>query len=289
MTETITSHTIKMDMNSSLERLLKEVGIIHNSENRIKDLEEKVEAFKAENEKLLNKAQGLQEFGFINTPTPKNKSIIDSEISKVSDQINELKEEIREKRYLEDTVAKYSLEYPTFKFIPTETMIEIMKKYNLVLGETCIYKKEIPNIALDILAGFTNKIKQKKFFIDAKFANRRTSSEPVLTYFSKRPAESMLGTEKPFNYIESNLKIIAPESHFENQVIKTNGEDIPKFIVNEDTRGYELNLAKLNEVVKNNAEPLDPILALEVDEGFIVLHAWDEEAHIPEIRNTFLN
>ena len=190
---------------------------------------------------------------------------------------------------MEQTVAKYSLEYPTFKFIPTETMIEVMKKYDLVLGETCVYAKEIPNIALDILAGFTSKIKQKKFFIETKFGGRRGNTEQGLTHFSKRHAESILGSDKPFNYIESNLKIIAPESHFQNEIISTNGENIPKFIVNEDTRGFELNMAKLNEMVKKNTEVLDPILCLEVDEGYIVLHAWDEEAHIPEIRNTILN
>lgn len=290
--EVITSHTIKMDMNSSLERLLKEVGIIQNSETRIKDLESKIEGYKAENAKLLKKAQDLEAFGFTNTPTPKNKGIIDENIANISQEIESLKKEIREKKWLEETVAKYSLEYPTFKFIPTETMIKVMKKYDLILGETCVYAKEIPNQALDILHGFKNKIKQEKYFIDARFSSPRFNSgetNPVLTYFSVRKSESVLGYEKKVNYIKSNLKIIAPESHFENRMIQSGSIQIPTFVINEDTREYEINLAKLNAEVKKNTEVLDPILCLEVDEGYIVLHAWDEEAHIPEIKNTILN
>jgi hypothetical protein len=281
--EVITSHTIKMDMNSSLEKLLNEVGIIHNSETKIKDYQDKIAAYKAENERLIKKANDLNRFGFVNTPTPKNKEIIDAQIGEYTKMIDDLKAEIREKKSLEQTVAKYSLEYPTFKFIPTDTMIKIMKKYDLVLGETCMYSKEIPTIALDILNGFNSKIKQEKFFIDAR------SVAGNLTYFSLRPSESVLGVEKKSNYIKSNLKIIAPESHFTNWIIESNGEKIPTFIVNEKTREYEINMAKMAELVKKNTEVLDPILCLEVEEGYIVLHAWDEEAHIPEIRNTILN
>lgn len=283
MAEVITSHTIKMDMNSSLERLLEEVGIIHNSETRIKDYEDKIAAYKAENDRLIKKAEDLEKFGFINTPTPKNKAIIDAEIAEVNKKIEALKFEIREKKWLEQTVAKYALEYPTFKFIPSSTMVEIMKKYNLTLGETCMYSKEIPSIALDILNGFKNKIKQEKFFIDSRIVRGQ------LTYFSVRPSESVLGVDKQSNYIKSNLKIIAPESHFTNWIIESNGIQIPTFIVNEETREYEINMAKLNAEVKKNTEVLDPILCLEVEEGYIVLHAWDEEAYIPEIRNTILN
>jgi hypothetical protein len=281
--EVITSHTIKMDMNSSLEKLLKEVGIVQNSETRIKDYQDKIAAYKAENEKLIKKAEDLKRFGFVNTPTPKNKAIIDDRIAEVDKKIETLKFEIREKKWLEQTVAKYAIEYPTFKFIPTDTMIEIMKKYDLTLGETCMYSKEIPSIALDILNGFKSKIKQEKYFIDSRIVRGQ------LTYFSVRSSESVLGTEKQTNYIKSNLKIIAPESHFTNWIIESNGIQIPTFVVNEDTREYEINMAKLNAEVKKNTEVLDPILCLEVDEGYIVLHAWDEEAYIPEIKNTILN
>ena len=281
--ETITSETIKMDMNSSLEKLLKEVGIIQNSETRISDLENKIKIYRDENEKLIEKAIDLETLGFINTPTPKNKAIIDEKSTQIALEIKAIRDEINEKKWLEQTIAKYSLEFPSFKFIPTNTMIQVMKKYDLVLGETCVYSKEIPDIALDILKGFKNKIKQHKFFIDSRMA------KGALTFFSVRPSESVLGEDKQSNYIKSNLKIIAPESHFKNEVLVSNGVKIPMFFVNEDTREYEINLAKLNAEVKKNTEVLDPILCIQVDEGFIVLAAWDEEAHIPEIRNTILN
>lgn len=283
MVEIVTSDTIKLDMNSSLERLLKEVGIVQNTETKIKDLEIKIGTYVAENARLLQKAQDLDSFGFINTPTLKNKEKIDAQIDIINGEIKSLTDEIANKKALEKTVAKYSLEYPSFKFIPSQTMVEIMKKYDLTLGETCVYKKEIPELALDILKGFHSKIKQHKFFIDARHTGDK------LTFFSVRPSESVLGVDKKSNYIKSNLKIIAPESHFENRMIQSGGIEIPTFRVNEDTREYEINLAKLNAEVKANTEVLDPILCLEVEEGYIVLHAWDEEAHIPEIKNTILN
>jgi hypothetical protein len=278
-------------MNSSLERLLKEVGIVQNSETKIKDLEIKIGTYVAENARLLQKAQDLDSFGFINTPTLKNKEKIDAQIDIINAEIKALKDEITNKKTLEETIAKYAIEYPSFKFIPRKTMIDVMKKYDLVLGETCVYSKEIPNLALDILNGFRKKIKQENYFIDARFSNPRFGSDtgPILTYFSVRKSESVLGSEKKVNYIKSNLKIIAPESHFENRMIQSGNITIPTFVMNEDTREYEINLAKLNELVRANTEVLDPILCLEVDEGYIVLHAWDEEAHIPEIKNTLLN
>lgn len=162
----------------------------------------------------------------------------------------------------------------------TKSVIENFIKLH---GDRYDYSKEIPDLALDILVGFKNKIKQHKFFIDARITKGQ------LTYFSVRPSESVLGEDKQSNYIKSNLKIIAPESHFKNEEFVSNGVAIPMFSVNEDTRDFEINLARLNAEVKSNTEVLDPILCLEVEEGYIVLTAWDEEAYIPEIINTFLN
>ena len=51
----------------------------------------------------------------------------------------------------------------------------------------------------------------------------------------------------------------------------------------------DINIAFVNELAKIEREVLDPIACLEVDGGYIILHAWDEEAHIPEIKNDILN
>ena len=282
MSTVVTSEVIKMDMNHSVEKLLKEVGIVEKSTEQIGELRDKISRFREANASLIKKADNLIDFGFGNTPTARNKAKIEGEVSSLKSRILHLQEKISEHEYLNALDARYKLEFPTYKFIPRGTMIEIMHKYDLILGETCVYGKEIPNYAITIMEMFKKQIQRVEYYIDKRF------SRGNLTYFSVRLSESVLG-EKKVNYVKSNLKIIAPESHFVNEMIETNGIRVPQFIVHPETREFEINVDKLNELVRQNTEVLDPILALEVEGGFIVLHAWDEEALIPEIQNPFLN
>ena len=72
----ITSTTIKMDMNHSLEVLLKEIDIIEKSKSSISKIKENIENYKQLNTELLTKAATLEKFGFTSTPTYKNKGIL---------------------------------------------------------------------------------------------------------------------------------------------------------------------------------------------------------------------
>ena len=142
---------------------------------------------------------------------------------------------------------------------------------------------------------FKYKIKRKEIFIDIRYRvgivevqEGKLDKAQVLNYISVRDAESILG-KKEVNYVQSNLKIIAPKDHYSIQMIKSGSRLIPLFKIDEETRNIIINTEALEEEIKNNQKVLDPILALEVEGGYIILHAWDEEAYIPEIQNPNFN
>ena len=86
----ITSTTIKMDMNHSLEVLLKEIDIIEKSKSSISKIKENIENYKQLNTELLAKAATLEKFGFTSTPTYKNKGIIEDKVKEFNEKIEVL-------------------------------------------------------------------------------------------------------------------------------------------------------------------------------------------------------
>ena len=289
----ITSEVIKKDMSKSLERLIQEVGIIEKSKLSIDKIESLITEYKGLNESLLKKANSLEKFGFTNTPTYKNKEVIEGKIKEFNEKIDVLTNEINKKYELDGLIAEYNLEYPSYKFIPKSVMLDVMKKYDLVLSNTCLYGKEIPDYAIEVMEMFKYKVIKKDIFIDVKYRpvftlNSAEPQEKLLDYISVRDSDSVLG-KRESNYVESNLKIIAPQDHFNIPIITSGSRRIPLFKMDDNTREIKINTPALEEEIRNNQKVLDPILALEVDGGYIVLHAWDEEAKIPEIQNVNLN
>lgn len=93
---------------------------------------------------------------------------------------------------------------------------------------------------------------------------------------------------KQFQLISSvsMLKIIAPISHFTlNEKFKRLDKSI--FKIKDNVICYDISEIKLELQRLKEAE--DPIACLKVEGGYIILHAWDKEAEIPEIKNSSLN
>ncbi len=299
----IDSKHIQKDLKDSLDKLLNESGINYTRQSEIETLRANLNSFKEQNDILYKKINLLKELGFTNTPsTIIQKEKLEQQEREINSKIMTLRHEIRYYENLDTKYKEYSLKYPTFKFIPAKLMNDILKKYNLFLGYTCFYGKEIPMDALEIASGFTSEINESKY--DIEIVKSTSGHSRYHRYDVKKKIEKAKSSEEAYyqamtgssDYVVktfslSKLKIVAPMSHFTIPTIEFREQNIP--VVKIDKDNYlkididELNAKAIEEAKK--IEALDPILILEVSEGFIVLKAWDEEADIIEIQNELLN
>ena len=238
-------------------------------------------------------------------------------------KIAKIREEVREVEEINKLANEYALKYPSFKFVDRKTMLEIMVKYNLVLGDTFLYNKEIPSKSLDIIHSFAKEIEES---METWKINKVETSSSYTRGFRyrmehvpkqekiKQMSDEELETQRRHwdlqqrmmssfheyvtevdTLVKSKLKMIAPMSHFDIPVfpIQDNkGKDnkVPLVKLNLKSRQFEFDLIELNEVAKeHDREVLDPIACLEVKGGYIILDAWDKEAEIPEIKNPMIN
>jgi len=278
----ITSEIIKEDIHKSFKELLEEMDITTSRENDISILREKLKSFKEENLNLYEKISQLEEFGFINTPsiTKIKVELVDREAA-VNIEIKALEDRIS---YVEQNNAYqelYAVKYPAYKFIGKDTMIEIMKKYDIFLGETMMYNREIPDRALGLIGNFKSEI--IKEVIEIRYL--KGWGEHLYIIRTKDEYNNIEDSKWGlFSSIEiSNLKMVAPLSHFNH--IKIDDTNVTMF---DQDHMVKFNTNKLQEKI-NAKEALDPIACLEVDGGYIIIDAWDKEADIPEIKNTLIN
>lgn len=306
----IDSKHIQKDLKDSLDKLLNESGINYTRQSEIETLKANLNSFKEQNDVLYKKISLLKELGFTSTPsTIIQKQKLEEQEKEIQRKIYSLQDEIRYYERLDDKYKEYSLKYPMFKFIPTKLMNDILKKYNLFLGDTCFYSKEIPLDALEIASGFTSEINESKYDMEivkeqsghirydryevrkkkiAEFKSKTLEDHYLMDDWSSKYRTSYY-VEKTFSL--SKLKIVAPMTHFTIPTIIFKEQNVPVVKINKDNY-LKIDINELNAKAIEEAKRLavlDPILMLEVPEGFIVLKAWDEEADIIEIQNELLN
>lgn len=316
--EKIDSKFIQKDLHLTLDKLLAEVGVNISRESKIEELKQKKVEFKEQNEKLYKKISTLNSLGFTSTPSvKKQKEELEKQETVIKEQITKLGEEIKYYEDINEVVAKYSMQYPGYKFIPTAVMTEILKKYNLFLSHTCFYGREIPDDALEIAGYFTSEINESKRTIDVIRTSHSfgyTHNVKVRPKPKKMDFDVMSGYDRTYvldprsgrgmhsydtvlhSFGVSKLRIVAPMDHFtipEVDFQEWRGDDVKVPIVKIDKDNcLRVSVDKLNAKELENAKKRaveDPILCLKVDKGFIVLKAWDKEADIIEIQNPMSN
>lgn len=303
----IDSTVIKKDLNTQFGLALAEFDLIGAKQNRIEKLMLEKEVFKQSNKGIYEKIEKLKSFGFINTPSAKNSlEKLKVEEARYNDRIKDIEKEIKNVERISRLNAEYAIKYPGYKFIDFDTMVKIMKKYSLFMGETFMYGREIPDRALGLIGNFSSEIEQSKEVYDlikniGRYSYTRhrldirksikKEIESGIVVFDSMILTKREIVEKRFEF--TSLKMVAPLSHFEHIEIEMfDGEDyvkVPLVKQNPLTNILELSTEKVNEVEKRRIEILDPIACLKVDGGFIVIDAWDKEAEIPEIKNPLSN
>lgn len=305
----ITSKDIQQDLHKSFEEVLAEFDLKESKETQIENYKNQLESFKEENKEIYAKIEILKNLNLSGTPSAtKSLESLKHKEDKVNGKISKIQAEIDKVQELKDLTAEYALKYPFYKFVDEETMIKIMHKYDLVLGEAFMYSREIPDENLEIINYFSEEIKESESIEQlleiytggwSTYYTFRNKPEPITIdyktginipdfYYTDR-SQRVVG-----EYTISKFKMIAPESHFTIPSFRTRDykgdvTNVPIAKINETTRKFQFNTSKLNEVEQKKREVLDPIAALEVKGGYIIMSAWDSEAEIPEIQTNMLN
>lgn len=316
--KTITSKDIQEDIHKSFNEILKEFDLKESKETQIENYKIKLESFKEENKSIYDKIEKLKYLNLSSTPTAKDSlKKLENKEKSVKEKINKVQNEIREAKKINDLVSEYNLKYPGFKFVSDSVMIQIMHKYNLVLGEAFTYAREIPDKSLEIIGKFSHEIKSSEEILQlvetrhglrSSFFKFKKKPQPIIMS-ANTPDDSMRGFNtmhihdpRTYNKDErvvreitiSMFKMIAPESHFEIPTVEGinfRGEyiDLPIAKLDKQTRKFKLDVSALEKNEAKKREVLDPIAVLEVKGGYIIMDAWDKEAEIPEIKNPILN
>lgn len=304
----ITSSDIKEDLNNKFTALLKqdcENGVLNQ---KITKLEEELAVFELANSHLFEKANKLVELGLVSTPSA---SFNLDKLRKKQLEYTSIKERLEagiiKIKTIQQLHIKYSLKYPTFKFIDKKTMTSILTKYDLFIGDSQLYNKEIPTDSLEKIYQFKTEIGESTIHYELKFNSY--SSRVTERIIKESTAESGYSmhlrdfTIVPINrsmedqvieFSSNSLKIAAPISHFK-QITETCYSryrdpievNILKF--DKDTREISYDVTEFQEQLKTDIQVLDPIACLQVEGGYVIIDAWDEEAKIPEIQNPKLN
>ena len=149
---------------------------------------------------------------------------------------------------------KYRSEYSGLKFISEAAMGYICRKYSLTIGPVARFTGEVPMWALQQIK------KNQKLFRQTKMEPRFVSGRWVYDDGTFVQDE---GNKRPSDKFRNNLMIAAPkEQMFVN------------WFEDRDASG-RIGLRT----------DLDPIVSLQVEGGYIVLAAWDEEGQDPRVFN----
>lgn len=287
---------------------------------KIKDLKDKLEKFRSDNKDIYDKIENLKSVGLINTPSAVEVlASLRAKEKNINSQVHDIQAEIAELETIKLCNDKYLLKYPSFKFIDKKTFENILKKYDLVLGESSLYAREIPDNVLTNILKFKDDINKDKRYIHLciEFHNRGSYSHRdyvVKDSPSEYVNRHITGSDKHYlidgstdlrsiySYCRTNLAIAAPISHFKNDTIavQKRGRDGDSIVdlniltVDQDSRELVIDIKAFRSIAKENnaferSMVQDPIACLRVPEGFIIIDAWEKEALIPEIQRETLN
>jgi len=171
-----------------------------------------------------------------------------------------------------ELIQKYRLKYPTYKFITKSQVKTFCKKYNLVYGETSLYKGTIPKKNLKEITEF--KVLPEDRNIENFTWGRWETCNRFFQDFKKKHQEALINKrtirislgfccgkgDYRFEDFHENFSIIAPQKDFKTSTkIK-------------------------NFKIKSKVKPDDPVVLFKIIKNiFIIVTAWDKEALTPEI------
>ena len=235
----INSEVIQKEFEAELHELMNKISINVESDSEIESLYEEVKNFNLDNLDLKEKIEKLKSLGLVNTPSVKIKEKeLQEAIEEKQKLISEKKREIEFLKSEKKMIKHYNLKYPSYKYIPKREFLNILEKYNLVMGEAFMYVREIPDRAVNIISNFKDEIEDSEVVVSIVPNYRSSNYENKLEIKSvkhlkklrdftsnsgdfwalKRRNEMLEIYDKQLNNYEfkiSKFKMVAPKDHFE--------------------------------------------------------------------------
>lgn len=264
----ITKDTTVVESNQEDENVLidkihnefySEVGILLDQASQFNEV-------KNRKPELVDKRNRLYNLGFRNTP-----EMIEAEEEIV--RLDILEKENLSKKELIEAINYFSANYPEYKFITEQSVVNICNKYGLVYSTVDNFRGNIPISNLEQIEKFKIKDNDKLYLKVWHFSNGQEEEIRIINYdtyrlINKSPKNFY---QSEWEYKESLLEICAPLNQF-------------------DITDLELQGKKL---VKKQIEIKDPIVLCPVVYNkikyYLIVTAWGKEASDSEVINHHMN
>lgn len=205
-----------------------------------------------------------------------NQSKIVSNYLKEKETIVKLNSEIDNKQIISKNIDKdvefYKNLYPFHKFILYSQVINICKKYNLVLGKVNYFNGEIPEKNAKEIASFN----YKKYLSDRYMGYYHIGEEGIFTKILNLDVEANRYSSKPKYVLETpSLMICAPLNNFSKDLILVGNEVVKGNYKGKTFEEYKRELRKVEDPIV-----LFPVVQSNKNQcGFIVISKWGNEAN----------
>lgn len=235
-------------------------------------------------EKQVSKAQNLSKLGFTGTPEFKS-------LSPLLDNVKQAKEDA-------DLVLSYQRKYPAYKFISTEDVKKINKKYGLSIGEISQYKGFVPEKNLKEIDLFlqTAKLPLKRFKLTQMNLFQWINIIPLSKWKFKSEmrkinnivlAESDWQATKIIDRLCEKISLEGGEGYHSGYISNHGAkfEQLPSLVISAPKKDFTGSL--INKITFKYVP--DPIVLAQVPNGYLIVTAWGDEAKDPLILNQQMN
>lgn len=184
----------------------------------------------------------------------------------------------------ERVARQYAEQYPGLRFITTENMQAICKKYGLLLGEVRRYKGVVPDWALDRIESCGVQVSYYRISVtekQLKLPGVITPAEPREIGIVEHGVSQMMngGGERKFTAWTLDEKLGNELAHWPGHA-----QRVSRLMIAAPVSDMALWFYERVEV-GSLAKPEDPIVCITVEHGYIVLCAWGEEGQDPRVFN----
>lgn len=253
----------------------KEVLEIHNEFNTAADriLEEANQILKESEQKDFQKVDRLKALGFVKCNQV-------AELDPLKEKINLSKEQI-------ELVNYYKVQYPFNKFITTEQVEQICKKYGLLYGDVSLYKGFVPEKNLKEIESFKLKKEDTPYLTvydrqgNMIGAIPKKDCDDVLIAFLERSSDDFIYiTELNGQRLNYNFHVPHYEKYKHLSFVRANKEK-PSLKICAPLKDMDTTGMNLIDGFKLEKEIPDPVVLQPVNQGFLIVTMWADEQFDP--------
>lgn len=252
-----------------------EVLEIHNEFNTAADrlLEEANQILKEGEKKDFEKVDRLKSLGFV-------KANQVAELEPIRQKIKLTKEQV-------ELINYYKVQYPFNKFITTEQVEQICKKYGLVYGDVSLYKGFVPEKNLKEIESFELKKKdipyltvydQQNNMIGA--ISKKDCDDALISFLERSPNNFIYITESNGQPVNYSFPVPYYEKYKHLSFVKGIKEK-PSLKICAPLKDMDTTGMNLTNGFKLEKEIPDPVVLQPVNQGFLIVTMWADEQFDP--------